>query len=271
MQHLLKTFFVTIPHLGIVLSKETVIHKLSLTLQLWWFVVSRKIVKNLPDYKVTFVSFGKSFYLYLRYPMDVGVLREIYLDKEYEWMPFAEPKVIVDLGAHYGDTTLYYHTRFPQAQIIAVEPSPENFERLKVNVNQIPAIVPVQVAVGSNDGTATLQIGKSALGYSTVTHTDSGASVVVPMLSLGSLLRQHRVGKADLIKFDIEGAEFDLFRELNPQEYARAYIGEVHFDLGTVSKAEFEMWFKDFEITWTEIRSTRYMFTAVQKNYDLAK
>lgn len=265
MQHLLKTFFVTIPRLGFVLSKNNIIHPLSLTLQLWWFVMSRKIIKTLPDYKVELVSFGKTFYLYLRYPMDIGVLREIYLDQEYLWMPIHDPKVIIDLGAHYGDTTLYYHVRFPDARIIAVEPSPENFERLKTNVSSILAIVPVQVAVGARDGSTKLQIGKSALGYSTTQQSDGGKSVVVPMLSLASLLQHNGVVKADLIKFDIEGAEFELFRDINPQAYARAYIGEVHFDLGAVTKTEFEIWFKDFEVTWTEIRSTRYMFTAIQK------
>lgn len=266
MKHLLKTFFVTIPRLGFSLSKKNIISQIFLTVRLWWFVVSRKTIKTLPDFKVRFVSFDQPFYLYLRYPMDIGVLREIYLDQEYTWMPISDPKVIIDLGAHYGDTALYYHTRFPHAQIIAVEPSPENFERLKLNVSSIESVVPVQVAIGNVDGTAMLSIGKSSLGYSTTVASGSGTSVAVPMRTLGSLLRDNSVAQADLVKFDIEGAEFEMFKNSHPREFAKAYIGEVHFDLGTVTKDEFEKWFEDFEITWTEIRPTRYMFTAVAKS-----
>jgi len=34
-----------------------------------------------------------------------------------------------------------------------------------------------------------------------------------------------------LIKFDIEGAEFDLISSIPAEEYSTVYIGEIHFDL----------------------------------------
>jgi FkbM family methyltransferase len=202
-----------------------------LVFRLWWFVVSRKIITSLPDYKVTFSYNEKSFILYLRYPMDIGVLREIYIDKEYEWFPVEHPKVIVDLGAHYGDTALYYHLRYPQAKVIAVEPSLENYERLVKNVALIPTITPIQAAVGGFDGDVDLAVGGSTLGYSTIKNNGTEKMVSVPQLTLATLLKQQGINKADLIKFDIEGAEFNVFLAQNTHSLSRAYIGEVHTDL----------------------------------------
>jgi FkbM family methyltransferase len=231
MRHLFTTFFLTIPRLARRLSGGGVFHRVLLTVSLWWFVVSRKLVKKLPDYAVTFYYLKTPFVLHLRYPMDIGVLREIYLDNEYDWMPVDEPKIIIDLGAHYGDTTLYYHIRFPQATIIAVEPSPENYARLVKNVRGIPSIIPIQAAVGDTNGVIDLEVGGSALGYSTVKTSEAGRTVSVPQITLATLLSERRIDKADLIKFDIEGAEFTAFATESARLLSRSFIGEVHTDL----------------------------------------
>lgn len=231
MRHYIQTFFFTIPRLALLLRSASMYDPVRLVFMLWWFVVSRKVITGLPDYKVMFSFNEKSFILYLRYPMDIGVLREIYLDKEYEWFPIEHPKVIIDLGAHYGDTALYYHLRYPKATIIAVEPSPENYERLVKNVAQIPAIVPIQAAVGDFDGHGNLCVGGSALGYSMIKNIGTEAMVSVPQITLASLLKQQGVDTADVIKFDIEGAEFNIFSAQNASSLSRAFIGEVHTDL----------------------------------------
>jgi len=163
--------------------------------------------------------------------MDIAVLREVFVDKEYDWCPTEDPKVIIDLGAHFGDTALYYHARFPNAKIIAVEPSPENYERLIQHTKHIPNIVAVQAAVGSSDGEVTLNLMPSSLGHSVMQRKDSDHSVVVSQLSLATLFQQQKIDKADLIKFDIEGAEFDLISSIPAEEYSTVYIGEIHFDL----------------------------------------
>lgn len=231
MKYYFHTFFKTIPKLGLTLSSGKFLDSLSLVLLLWWFVLSRKFFKKLPDVPMRFSYLGKLFTMYLRYPMDIGVLREIYIDDEYVWCPVTLPKVIVDLGAHYGDTALYYHLRFPEATIIAVEPSPENFARLVQNTNKIPNIIPVQAAVGKSDGVIDLYLGESSLGHSTQRPEINNKTVSVPLLTLKTLLKNHGFVSADLVKFDIEGAEFAAFSVIDPQSLSTSYIGEVHTDL----------------------------------------
>ena len=46
------------------------------------------------------------------------------------------------------------------------------------------------------------------------------------------MYKEFDIDKADLLKFDIEGAEFSLFDSIDIQSAASSYIGELHFDLG---------------------------------------
>jgi len=197
--------------------------------------------------------------------MDIAVLREIFIAEEYALVSVPEPKVIVDLGAHYGDTALYYHARFPLATIIAVEPNPENFDRLIKNTFNIPTIIPVQMAVGDDEGTIELYLTTSTLGHSTLARPDAVGTVLVPLITLPSLLRKYGFEYADLIKFDIEGAEFSVFAGVDTRSIAHAFVGEVHIDLqerGSV--AIFERYFDGANIHTVPIAGEgRYLFSAV--------
>ncbi|MES2749649.1 MAG: FkbM family methyltransferase [Patescibacteria group bacterium] len=257
------TLFSIIPSLARLLSGGSLYRQLRIAATLYYFILSRKMFKQSQnDIKLNSVFNSREITFYLKYPMDIAVLREVFIDNEYAWCPIENPKVIVDLGAHFGDTTLYYNARFPDATVIAVEPSPENYSRLVKHTAAIANIKPVQAAVGGSNGTIELNIGSSSLGHSVLARKDSHHSVTVPLITLTELFEKNAIAKADLIKFDVEGAEFDIFKSINPADYATAYIGEIHFDLGTVTKDEFEYWFKDFTMQWTQIRTDRYLFNA---------
>jgi FkbM family methyltransferase len=254
--------FNTIPQIVTALSGGSFPTRCLLLLQLWFFAVTRKAKISKNDFAVRGICNTHPVTFYLRYVMDIAVLREVFVDKEYNWFPVADPKVIVDLGAHFGDTTLYYYAHFPDATIIAVEPSPENYERLVQHTKHIPNIIPVQAAVGGTDGTISLNMMSSSLGHSVKARKESQDSIEVKLITLKNLLEFQRIEQVDIIKFDIEGAEFDLFRDYNPAELAQSYIGELHFDLSDVTQEEFAARFTDFETKWIKIKTDRYLFHA---------
>ncbi|MES2966728.1 MAG: FkbM family methyltransferase [Patescibacteria group bacterium] len=266
MGYLLKTFFITIPTLGKQLSGKSALTQIILTYSLWWFVITRKFFKNNTDFLLQAEYCNTKLNIFLRYPMDIAVLREIFIDKEYEWTGNAEPNTIIDMGAHFGDTALYYHARFPDATIIAVEPSPENYERLVKNTKEIPKIIPVQAAVGKFDGVINLSLGASALGYSTLENTQSKASVEVKQVTLPTLLHQYSITKADIIKFDIEGAEFDVFNNPDIAMHSAVFIGEVHTDLVPGSSLQgFLSAFKGMHCDSTRISGKGRYLVKIQK------
>jgi FkbM family methyltransferase len=221
--------FSTIPNLALLLS-ETLIGRIRLILSLWYFSILRKINLIRSDFPLSVEFNGFHFKIYLRNIVDLAVLKEVFLDKEYEWDSPLDPKVIVDLGAHFGDSALYFHAVYPDALIYAVEPSPENFDRLKKHTTNIKNIVPINIAVGEEDGWMKLNLTKSSLGHSMYEREKGGETVDVRMLSLKSFMETYSLNKINLLKFDIEGAEFGIFRSPAISQ-VDSLIGELHFDL----------------------------------------
>jgi FkbM family methyltransferase len=241
----MEILFKKIPNLAKAFSEGRLIKFFILVLIFWYFVISRKIFKVKKDFPLKVFFVEKSITFYLRYPMDLAVLSEIYVLKEYVWAP-EKPLVIFDLGAHFGDTALYYNSRFPEATIIAVEPFPENYERLIKHTKHIPQIIAVHAAVGAYDGTIELNIVNSTLGHSLIKRDSSQESITVPLRTLSSLIEEYKINRIDLLKFDVEGAEFSIFENFPPSMVV-SLIGELHFDL-----------VQDRDFPWVESRLSNY-------------
>ena len=206
--------------------------------------------------------------IYLHQPMDLAGFRETFVDLEYKWSPSDNfyPKIIVDLGAHIGDTALYYHYHYPEAQIIAVEPSPENFKRLVENTKNTPLIYPVQAAIGPENKLIKLNLLDSSLGHSVIQRKESSKSVEVEQIDIQTLFSRYKIQKADLIKFDIEGAEFALFESIGQiDSIADNYIGELHYDLAGSSSLNVQSKFKDFDVEIQTISPKRSIIRASKR------
>lgn len=225
----MKLIFVRIPQLARVFSNQHLSHFFRLLFALYFFIFSRKLKLIKHDFPLSVTYNGAVIKLFLRYPMDLAVLDEVFLAEEYAWSPSVDPECIIDLGGHFGDTALYYRSRYPKAKIIVIEPSAENFKRILKHVSHDSGIIPIQAAVGAEDGCIDLHLGPSSLGYSVLDRGNTSTIEKVPMQSLDSIMAQANCEKIDILKFDIEGAEFGLFPSLS--EKVGAIIGELHFDL----------------------------------------
>lgn len=235
------TYFLKyLPKLAYALSGESHIRALALYISLTYFSISRKMSRHLQDveYSINGTYKGSKITYYLNKSIDVASLIEIFVFKEYEWDCGFVPQTILDLGAHYGDTALYYNAVYPNATIIAVEPEPTNFARLKKNVAKYKNIIPVNCALGSQNGLATLYLAKNSLGHSTTIRKGSVESVEIPEMALSQILADSSIKKVDLLKFDIEGAERHLFDDPDLLAKSRSFIGELHFDLNNDLKVE---------------------------------
>jgi FkbM family methyltransferase len=150
---------------------------------------------------------------------DMQSIREVWIDEVYR-LPFdLQPKLLVDLGANIGLTSLWLARRYGCRTIIAVEPSPENarLARLNLTGNDIAAEV-VEAAVGPRDGTAFFaEEQDSNLGHL------AAAGREVQVFSMEAILSRLPPGSTvDLVKMDIEGGEGPLMRE------NLGWLGRVH-------------------------------------------
>jgi FkbM family methyltransferase len=122
-----------------------------------------------------------------------------------------EVPLILDLGANIGLASLYFSNAWPEARILAVEPSSDNIELTRQNTCAHPNIVPVHAAVSSSDGYASISNpGEEAWAYRTKRASASDGNTV-RAVSIDTLLALAPMCKPFIAKIDIEGFEEDLF------------------------------------------------------------
>ena len=78
---------------------------------------------------------------------DTWVVEQIFACQQYAGiLPFA-PKTIIDAGANIGAASCWLSREFPEANIVALEPDPENYELLVRNTRTNPRITTRQVGL----------------------------------------------------------------------------------------------------------------------------
>src|SRR3972149_3504792 len=90
---------------------------------------------------------------------DSAILMETWWLHEYHryLQDLGKNPVVVDVGAHIGDFSLFMAHKIPGARILAYEPEPENFALLLENIqaNLFEQIVPFRQAISDKSGEKT--------------------------------------------------------------------------------------------------------------------
>jgi len=171
---------------------------------------------------------GKKFTAYLRtFKGDIDIFYEIFWKKTYHShlnILKETPKTIVDLGAHVGMTSIYLALKYPDAKIISVEASAENFLLLKHNTASFKNIECINAAAYFEEGT--VYFGNNELSYN---QKVSKEGIATPAISVETLMNQYNLKIIDLLKIDIEGGEIELLSKNNSWiQNIRNIVIEIH-------------------------------------------
>lgn len=174
---------------------------------------------------------------------DAGLIYNILLKRgrksEYALPPEAklapgDVKVVLDIGANIGIAALYFAATFPSATVHSFEPVPANCEVLRANARAQPRIQPHCFALGAEDGELELfdSDDQANLGgfSSHGLGVNAARSQKVPVRHAGRALAELGVTRADVIKIDTEGAEWEILTALDPAllRGVRVIMGELH-------------------------------------------
>jgi FkbM family methyltransferase len=164
-------------------------------------------------------------------------------DNAFKYIPQdLQPNVIMDLGASYGIIALSYATRYPNAKILAFEPDPQGYEYAKslVDINRMDNVSLFNVAVDTKPGTRDLHTNRERCEYSSFfqneANTGGNSDVIqVECIDIADFIRVHDIDSIDVLKVDIEGAEFAVFEHLDRQKLwpiIKNVFAEIHLDYG---------------------------------------
>jgi FkbM family methyltransferase len=164
----------------------------------------------------------------------------------------------IDAGANVGYFTLLMARLVePGGIVISFEPTQHSFDLLKenINLNYLKSVTPEQIALFDHEGTLEFHEGPPGFdAYNSageITHPSAVNQPFTPRsircTSVDDYLTTHHIGKVDVIKIDVEGAELFVLKgmektiQANPQvkilfecaeETTRGY-GYSARDLGT--------------------------------------
>jgi FkbM family methyltransferase len=118
--------------------------------------------------------------------------------------------VIYDLGANVGWYTLLGSV-LGASRVYSFEPAAENVLVLRehLRLNRIENCTVFQSALGRNSGTAYFEAGPSNSTGHLVTHSASNTTSV-PRVCMDDLIESEGLLPPDVIKCDVEGAEFEV-------------------------------------------------------------
>jgi FkbM family methyltransferase len=168
---------------------------------------------------------GRDRWLTAMVPDDaaIGLVRELILERIYDVRPGrADLDLVVDAGAHAGLFTLIASQ--DARRVVALEPNLLNFATLSENIgrNDLRNVDVRHVA---------LWRGRGVTRFATSGHSEGGAIAAsgaeVTTIGIDDLVSEH--GPIDLLKVDVEGAEFEAFEASSSLLSVRTIVAELHY------------------------------------------
>ena len=171
------------------------------TVKLKMLGVEIEIRKKTPDLYVALSSLSKEFDLF-----------ETLLPQDFNG-------VLIDAGGYIGTAAIKMSLMYPQATVLSIEPSSENFEFVSKNIAPYPNITVVNAALSSK-GVERINLLNRGTGQWGLTIVENPADLTqatviekVEVLTLGGIRKMYPDKEIGAIKLDIEGAEKELFLE----------------------------------------------------------
>jgi FkbM family methyltransferase len=132
-----------------------------------------------------------------------------------------KPLVVLDVGGNVGDFTALVLAEFGSrtGRVAIFEPSPVNIGKLNERFKGAPHVTVVPKAVGAEPGRLTLHFDYAGSGMASLIDRDIrhlgrelSQSVEVEVATLKDFCAAAGIDQVDLLKIDVEGAEFEVLR-----------------------------------------------------------
>ncbi len=117
-------------------------------------------------------------------------------------------EILIDAGACFGDSSLFYAKR--NFKVYAIEPNPTNYaamlENIKLNPNLKNRITTLHEAIGPN-GQIDFSIRSGGIYGGGTLETNKGRIIKIKSVTLATLLKRQKLKYCDYLKMDCKGGE----------------------------------------------------------------
>ena len=220
--------------------------KIARRLKLW--PLAARVVENWPSFMYHYAlgsvpagayEFRNGARIQIGRGVDHVPIIEIFLRQDYGTPP--DDAVIVDLGAHIGVFAIYAAVTARNARVYAYEPMASFYRLMQDNVRlncRADAISGFNCAVAGASTDRELYLGGTRFFFPTLIApegAESAARTPVRCTTLDDIVAVNALSRVDLLKIDIEGAEYEvLYRARGCFEQ----IHEIRMEYHTIDGAE---------------------------------
>ena len=148
---------------------------------------------------------GGSADLWMMSPMGEGEIRKYFDLKE---------GVFLDIGANVGKYSIMLGKRMGvDGRVLAFEPEPNNIKSLKKNIelNRVNNIDIIEKACSNSKGEIDFYLSSNNTGGHSIT-AKTNNKITVQADTLDNILKERGVSRVDMVKIDVEGAEYLVLR-----------------------------------------------------------
>jgi FkbM family methyltransferase len=144
---------------------------------------------------------------------DAEVFIQVFGDRQADFPVFGDPAVIVDAGANIGLTAIVLATRFPLAKVLALEVDRRNFSVLEENIRGYANIQPMLKGLWSKKTNIQITNPQADSWAFQTSEAQGNGQPSIEALGVQDILCHFGYPKIDLLKIDIEGGEYEVFRD----------------------------------------------------------
>ena len=153
---------------------------------------------------------------------DPVVYSEIFVQRIYDVSLPATARFIIDAGANIGLSSVFFSNRYPEATVVAIEPSNDNMALLRKNAASYPNVHPHLAGLWPYSGPLRIT-NAGAEEWAIKVEACSQQESDLTGITIPDILEEYQVKQIDLLKIDIEGAEWPLFFDTPP-----TWLGSVN-------------------------------------------
>jgi len=171
-------------------------------------------LKKIHDFKIGHIQIKNKPFEYHHARAFYDTYKEIFEENIYQFYSTSESPIIIDCGANMGLSVLYFAEKYPNSRIIAFEPEDEIYQVLKRNAKTFD-LKNVEIhnkAVWDSETVLNFFTDKGMGGSVTNVYTNQNPSKV-STVKLSDYLNT----SIDLLKIDIEGAEYKVLKSCDAQ------------------------------------------------------
>lgn len=174
-----------------------------------------RMLKNRPRQPLYKQRFLNGFISFNSVPEFLHGINEIFVDNIYKLETGNKRPIILDCGGHIGLSAIYFKRQHPNALVTVFEPDAGNFEFLKNNlVSQGYGDVVLRSEAIWKENTTLVFNSETSMSSKIVTSKEK-SGVNVKAIRLRDLLNT----EIDLLKLDIEGAEYEVLKDIKDKLY----------------------------------------------------